>query len=293
MTDTTQFGEVAPTETAPVQVTDENLDKLFEEQKNEEVQTKEATKEEVKEETKEEPKVNLGALHEERARRKALQAELKQVNERLAQEAAWRQQNETILQERLAAMQQNRPQIDPNENPVQYLSQKQEETQKMLADFQKRQEEQDQRVAQERSAQQISQYVEAEERRFATEKPDYLQAVGFAKEFKAKEYRTFGYSEEQIAHLVNADAVAIVQRALQIGESPANMAYQYALSVGFKPQVNAEKKLDMMEAGQKAAKPSSGGSKDTGTLSLEQLASMSDDDFGKITDAQFRKLMGG
>ena len=286
MTDTTQFGESAPA--APVEVTAENVDQLLKEQENEGLQTQETEAKEVK---KEEPKVNLGALHEERARRKALEAEKRQLTEQIAQIQAERAKNEQMIRDRLAALQQ--PQINPQEQPVEYLANEQKQTREMLADMQRRQQEQEQRQQQEIGMQRFAQAIQADEQAFAKENSDYMQAVAFAKERKASEYRAFGYSDQEVQEFVQADAISIAQRALQLGESPARLVYEYAKTVGFKPQVSAEKKLGMMEAGQKAAKPSSSGGKDSATLSLEQLASMNSDDFSKITDAQFKKLMGG
>lgn len=288
MTDTAQIVETAEPE-APV-VTNENVDSLLQEQKDAETSPIEKT-----EEKKEEPKVNLGALHEERARRKALEAEKRDLSERLNQQMEWRQQNEQTLNERLAALMPRQQQIDPNENPVQYLAEQQRQTQEVIEKMRQEQTQQQTANSQAEAVNRFTQHVQADEKRFEAEKPDYMQAVAFAKEFKAKEYKTFGYSDSEAAQMVNNDALGIAQRALQLGGSPAEFAYQYALTIGFKPTVGAEKKLSMMEAGQKAAKPSSGGGKDTGSVTLEQLVSMSSDDFAKATssDAAWKKLMGG
>lgn len=286
MTDTAQIVETAAP-AAPVEVTAENVDALLDQQRETPQETHEVEK-------KEEPKVNLGALHEERARRKALEAEKRSLSEQLAQQQAWRQQNEQTLNERLAALMPRQPQIDPNENPVGYLAEEQRATRAEIQKLQEAQRAQIENNSQLEAINRFSQHVQSDEQRFSVEKPDYLQAVAYAKEFKAKEYRAFGYSEDEVRGMVNNDALSIAQRALQLGGSPAEYAYQYALTVGFKPSVGAEKKLSMMEAGQKAAKPSGGGGKDTGSVTLEQLVSMSPEDFEKATSGgAFKKLMGG
>jgi hypothetical protein len=294
MTDITQTGEGAPAVPAsPVEVNSENIDQLFEQQRGaESAESTPEAKNEVKEEKREEPKVNLGALHEERMRRKAAEAKVREYNAELNQLRQWRQQNEAILQERLAALQQPKS-YDPEKQPVEYLANEQKRTQELLAELNKRSEQQEQLMQAERAAMQFRNHVIAEEEKFAKDQPDYLKAIDYAKKFKASEYRALGYGDEEVAAALQQDIIGIATRALQLGESPAKLAWQYALAVGFKPSVSPEKKLNMMEAGQKATKPSSGGSQDTATLSLDVLASMSNEDFAKLSESDFRKVMGG
>ena len=97
MTETTQ--NVAPE--APVEVTNENVDQLLEQEKTGEVPAEEV----VKEEKREQPNVPLGALHEERMKRRSFEAKTRELESQLAQQMSWRQQNEQILNERLNALQ--------------------------------------------------------------------------------------------------------------------------------------------------------------------------------------------
>ena len=285
-----------------VEVTNENVDQLLAEQqkadeqaptdvKPDESQTTEQSQE--KKHDGPEPKVPLGALHEERMRRKAAEAQMQELRRQNEEYNKWRAQNEQILAERLAAL-QPKPQIDPVENPVGFLANQQAETQKLIAQFQEEQRQQQEQQRHNAALQQFTHIVTTSEQQFAKEKPDYFEAVNYAKAFKAKEYMTFGYSEQEAKQLVDQDAIGIAQRALQLGENPANLAYQYALTAGYKPSVNAEQKLNMMEAGQKASKPS-GGSGKSPTPSLEALLAMSDDDSYRATkdDNAFKKLVGG
>lgn len=279
----------------PIEVTDANVDQLLEQQRQEEAPA-EAKHEEPAEKKHDgpEPKVPLGALHEERMRRKALEAEKSQLAKELEENRRWRQENEQILAERLAALQQKQ-QIDPAENPVGYLATQQQETQKMLAEMQENQRKQNEQYQQNVAMQQFAIHVQRDEEAFISKTPDYSQAAQHAREFKEKEYMTFGFTPEQAKEQVDRDAIAIAQRALQLGESPANLFYQYAVNVAkYQPQVNGEQKLNMMEAGQKASKPS-GGSGKSPTLTLETLASMSSEEFARATSDEdaFRRLMGG
>lgn len=288
--------------TDTTEVTNENVDQLLGEQQKADEQTptnngasEEKTEEQGHEKKHDgpEPKVPLGALHEERMRRKAAEAKLQESQRQMDEYNAWRTNNEKILSERLAALQQ-KPQIDPAENPVGFLASQQAETQKLIETLQREQRQQQENNEKNAVLQQFAQVVAQSEQQFAKEKPDYFEAVNYAKAFKAKEYMTFGYSEQEAAQLVNQDTVGIAQRALQLGENPAYLAYQYALTAGYKPSVSGEQKLNMMEAGQKASKPSGGGGKSP-ALTLESLASMSNEDFARATadESAFRKLMGG
>lgn len=277
---------------AEVQVTNENVDQLLEQQKTPEQKTEEVVQEEKKHDGPE-PKVPLGALHEERMRRKAVEAQMQELRRQNEENQKWRNENEQKLAERIAALQPKQA-IDPAENPVGYLATQQYETQKMLAEMQEAQRKQESMQQQNAAMQQFASHVQRDEEVFTSKTPDYSDAAKFAREFKTKEYMTFGFTQEQAEAQVNNDAFAIAQRALQLGESPANLFYNYAKTVGYKPQANGEQKLSMMEAGQKASKPS-GGSGKSPTLTLETLVSMSSEDFARATsdEAAFRKLMGG
>lgn len=287
MTDVAAFGE-----TPAPEVTTENVDALIEQQKGAEpAPTEEKT--EKHEKSEEVPKVPIHALHEERLRRKALEAEKRALAEEVANFKREREENTRMLQERFAAMQKQ--QINPQEQPLEYLTELHKQQQEAIQRIESQTQEQERRRSEEMAINRFHHFVKSDEESFAAQNPDYLKAVGFAKEHKFKEYTALGYSEEEAIAAVQQDAVGIAQRALQIRESPAKLAYEYAKSIGYKPSVDAEKKLGMMEAGQKASKPSSGGGNDTGKLTIEHLASLSNEDFHKLnlTDEQFRKVMGG
>lgn len=289
MTDVATFGEPSASAPAP-EVTAENVDTLLAEQKGTETAP---AAEEKHEKTEEVPKVPIHALHEERLRRKALESEKRAMAEEIAAFKREREENTRMLQERYAAMQKQ--QINPQEQPLEYLTELHKQQQEAIQRIENQTKEQERQRSESEAINKFYHHVKTDEDNFSKETPDYMKAVGFAKEQKVKEYMSLGYAQEEAIAAMQQDAMGIAQRALQLGESPARLAYEYAKTIGYKPSVDAEKKLGMMEAGQKASKPSSGGGNDTGKLTIEHLASLSTEEFNKLnlTDADLRKVMGG
>jgi hypothetical protein len=278
----------APTEsTAAPEVTHEQIE-ASQAAPSEQSQTESA------EEHKEEPKVNLGALHEERAKRRQLQAEAAELRQKLAAQHEQLAQRIAYIELLAQRQQSNQKPIDYNEDPVAFLATQNAQIQEKLEAQEREKQEQRQANWQQEQTRQFVAAVNQSEAEFAKSNPDYLDAIAHAKSAKAREYMAVGYTQEQAQQLVLQDAAAIAQRAIQFGENPAEMAYNLAKTMGYKPKPNAEKKLEMMAEGQKAAKPSSGSAAFKGATKLEQIANMSVDEFAKATEGDnWAKLMGG
>lgn len=247
----------------------------------------------VKEEPKAEPKaeetkppklVPLEALHESRIkerewRDKAVQVE-KEAKERFEK-----------LEQRLERL-ANPPPAVPTfaDDPAGNLQHQVAETKAELAAV--RQESANARKNQEASQfeQQIAATTQASEVTFAKEHPDYLNAVQHLQAIADKNLLMMGVGDPaQRQAQIRKDALAMSLKSLQMGKSPAEVAYQLAVNYGYKagsePAKTSEaaKKIETIQAGQKTGSLPAGGSKTT-ALTLSALEQMDDDDFNKLVD---------
>lgn len=241
--------------------------------------------------------VPYGALAEERARRKELQRELQ-----TAMEARQRLQGRLDLLHDLA-QQQGAP-VDANEADVA----------------------RDEATAPEPAAQETGDAVEAQAesafrtqlmvsvRDFVRDRPDFLDAYQHAREARVSELVALGYAPQEALSITFDNELEIIQNAYTTGRNPAHVIYDYARQRGYRGGESAAvpvgrdaaaasrgnamseaEKVAMAARGQAASKSLSaaaGGS--TGTLTLEALAGMSDEEFAEATrgDRWHRLLKG-
>lgn len=244
---------------------------------------------EVKEAPKEEPKEKLvpyGALHEERQKRKEMQARAEQIE----RESAERFKK---LEERLAKLANPEPKVPAfHEDPANHLKHEVESLKPVTQEV-----EQLKKTFQEQAAvQELARRVTAAEAEFAKDKPDYMEAVNFLKATVDRNLQLLGVddpSERMVA--VNEQAANLARVALQKGKNPAQVAYELARNYGYqakKTEPDLEKKIETIEKGQKLPAMPSGGRKEQ-ALSLAALEQMDDDEFNKLIDdpAQWKKLI--
>lgn len=237
--------------------------------------------------------VRLGALHEERQRRKELAEELARTREQSAADRA-------RLEERLNAIAQSfkQPEQPPKPlEPAERLARLEQELQ------QRAQVEQQQRAAYE-AQQRFNNDVRSFENKFAAANQDYYDAVEFAKDVRRQDYLKLGLDADTAEELVMNDAQKLALDSLRRGIDPAERFYNYAKANGWgapkepekpaAPPEDAAAKLKTIEAGQKAAKSlgAAPGSSQP-ALTLQALADMSDEDFAKIDAKTWKKMMGG
>jgi hypothetical protein len=107
---------------------------------------------------------------------------------------------------------------------------------------------------------------------------------------------------EAIAERVGQEQAQAALQWAQQGMNPAEVAYALAKARGYQPkgqttqqpQQTAEEKIAAQQRGTSAARGlGSGGGATRGKLTAQALASMSDEDFAKLTDAEFKQAMGG
>ena len=225
--------------------------------------------------------VPLAALHEERERRKELAEQVKR-------EAAERQKLESRFEElkqRLAAPPPPpAPEIpaldvDPVANFDARLRQQEMARQQFEAERQ-----QQSQVASFHAA------VAQAEAAYRAQATDYDAAVAHLQRTFETEAQFMGISPGDIAR-----SVAVT--ALQNGRNPAEVAYNLAKSRGYtgaKPAATAADGMAAIERGQAATGSAANApAAAEANLTANRLANMSLKDFAQVSDADFRKLMGG
>jgi hypothetical protein len=246
----------------------------------------EAPKEgEVKPDTPEEPKVeklvSLGALHEERQKRKKLQAELEQTRQRTA-----------LLEGRFQQLyeaQQPRPQApDPND-PLAVIGHEQQMTRAQLQELAQRAYAEDQRKQAEQQKQQLVGWYQGQAAEFVKESPDFQGAYEHMRTLRVAEFQAMGYNAQQIAHALEQDELQLAWTGYQTGQNPAQIIYKMAQGTGYKgkKEVPGEEKIQTLKKGVEASKTLGVGGATAGNPTPEQIANMSDSEF-----AEFKSKLG-
>jgi hypothetical protein len=233
--------------------------------------------------------VPLAALHEERRARQALQA---QIQERDRQHAEQMQRINQRL-EMLTTPQKQMP--DREQDPVGYLDER--IGQVALTQQQLMQQQQAERHAQQQAQalEQVKSHVVAVANEFAKQTPDLGEAVNYMNAMRTRELIVQGNDPQQAAYLAGKELdEAAIQWAVQ-GRNPAQTAYEFAKARGYTPKASgAAEKIAAQQKGTAAAKSlGGGGAVSAGKLTAEALANMSDADFSKLTDSDWRQAMGG
>lgn len=243
---------------------------------------------EKKEEPKEEKKVNYGALHEERMRRKeaverakALEAERDELIRRL-------QQN-----------QPKQPEVSYDDDPMEVMRRETLQMKQVLlaqANAAKQQNEEAkywERVAQSEAA-------------FKQDKPDFDAAVEFLAKSRIEELKDLGWGDEDAKKVLRDEIKWISDKAYADEVNPAERFYNLALRRGYaakQPEAPAtsaiEEKLDRIEKGMKTNRALPPASKSVKMdLTPEALADMNVDALTNLHgqtdfDKAWQKLFGG
>jgi hypothetical protein len=281
----------------------QELDPLDKEEEGQEVekeateQPKEEPKEAVEGEAKEEeqkppekpPKgfVPQGALHEERARRKAAIEESTRIR---AENEQYRQVMEQRFAQIQTALQQHSQPKAPSfeDDPVNALKHGVETTQQQLEQIRAYQQHEWQRQQDMAAQQQVKSRLESavadDVREFMETAPDYLDAYKDLKEKRFKQYTALGYPPEQSWQIVNQEEYQLAATAFQNGRSPAQAVYEMALAYGYtkkeaKQASDNVQKMETLQKGVKAASSLGSGGTPTGKLTVDSIAQMNDDEF--------------
>lgn len=243
-------------------------------------------------------RIPLKILHEERERHK--------------RELEARAKREALLEDRLQKLQEavekeKQPPAPPppkfEDDPAAYLRYVQEQTGKSVDELRGHIIEKERAQEHAEKARQVQAFLEADEQSFIQEAPDFRKATDFLAQHRDKELlEDWGITDPaQRQALVKQDFLAHTQACLQHGQSSARRLYALAQQRGYKAETQAatatagaEEKIAMLEKGQRAARSlSNAGGKVPGTLTLESLASMSDEEFKSASAGKnWAKLFG-
>lgn len=185
------------------------------------------------------------------------------------------------------------------------------QTQQQLVEFNawKAQQEAAQRQHTERLTQEtaLRSAVAAQETQFRAETPDYDAAVGFVVQQRGKELSRLGLDPVAIQNALAHEAVQIAATALQRGLNPAEVIYGIAQDRGYArkaeaaaapvataPAVDPAQQLRTVARGTDAARSTNtAGAPGDRNLTLDRLLKMDDSEFAKMSENEFRKIMGG
>lgn len=236
--------------------------------------------------------VPQGALHQERERRKAAEAQTQDFQRQMAE-----------LQAQIAKLTAPPPAEIVVPDPVlqpEAFKQFQIDQIKQRAAENAQREQQARESAQE---QQIMARVTHDVQQFRAATPDYDQAFQHAVKVRREELAFYGNSPEQIDQQIEVDVRAIVQQAYSQGKNPGELFYGYAKMRGYSaapvaPPAAAAQVTALAEAQrQTASMATAGGPSSDGGVTIEALAKMSEAELSAIPkakrDEMMRKAMGG
>lgn len=222
--------------------------------------------------------VPLGAIQEARNENKALKKELEDFKQKWT---GGEQKLNTLLQR----LQGDKPEPPAFEkDPLANLKAKNDA---LEADLKTIKEAEERRGKESESNNQLAEFqrnVVAAERTFAKANPDYAEAVAKVQDIWRAELETAGVPENFIEHTLARRGAQFTHAALQKEQNPAEAVYKLAQRYGYKKaeskkdEPNKDKeKLATIAKGQEAEKSLTGG-KGASEMSLEALATMSDEE---------------
>lgn len=272
-----------------------NNEGSFKEIKNEEInkeEVKEIAKESevveekvVEEKPKEEKKVNLGALHEERAKRKAEAEKARKAEERAAE-------LERQLQQYL---QKQEPTYE--EDPLEVLRREHEQVKQVLIAEAK------QKLAY-NEEQQYWEKVRIDEEQFKADKPDFDEAISYLANSRIEELKDLGWDEQSAQKILKDEIKWITDKAYEDDVNPAERFYNLSKRRGFKAaetskvNENSDEKFKILKKGVETNKPLPPASKSANhDLTAESLADMKVDALSSLKgqtefDKAWAKLFG-
>lgn len=225
-------------------------------------------------EPKEEKTVSLSALHEERQRRKELQAQIAKMEERFE---AFRQSLEKPKEA---------PAPSYEEDPGAHLLHEVGTVKKTAEELRAWREQQEQASIQDQTIRQWAQRFNATEQAFSQDHPDYNDAASYLRNSRLREYKVLGWSEPQAQQALINETIQIGMYAESQGKNPAEVFYTLARDRGYQPK-SPEQSASTLEKLKKNVERTSTlgpGGKSNAAPSLADIAAMDDDEFDKATE---------
>lgn len=232
--------------------------------------------------------VPLAALHEERRARQALQAELAQTRRENAE-------NMQRINQRLESLAPKAQLPDRDAQPVEYLDHRLNEVSQAQQYILQRDQQREQQAGQQAAIARVQSAVINQAASFAKETADFGDAVNHLNAMRTRELIALGadpaQAETQAVQELDQAAMAWAAQ----GRNAAQTSYELAKARGFTSRTQTpDQRIEAQRKGTAAAKSlGGGGAVSGGKLTAEALANMSDDDFAKLSESQFRQAMGG
>lgn len=263
-------------------------------------------------ETGKQRKVDYGAFHSERERRKAAEAEGQKLREEVAKFNGRLETLQQLAQQTKAKPETEQPVVIPdvNTDPVGHFKAQLEISNSKIEGFSKWQQSQESDRQALNNVQELSRIALQSETEFSKTTPDYGEAANYLKASRSAELKAMGYAQGAIDQFILQDAVTIAAQALGAKLSPASVIYETAKARGYQVKAVAAaaarpapaavqssdaQKIATVAKGQ-AATQSLGqvNGESVPDLSPESILKMSDAEFAKwANDDNWRKLMGG
>lgn len=241
----------------------------------------------------------LDELRGERKKRQEYEAELRQLREQQARIderlRLWQEQQQRPAQP------EPQPIPEPEDDPFaahRALRGEVEKLKQLAAGYQQQTEE-------ERLAHQIIRQAATSEAQFRKENPDYDEAVEFFKASKRAELTALGVPLHMHDQVIAQDALKLAHYALQNGQNPSALAFQFAKARGWQPKPKAEEQEggpseQIERIANVVAKSKSlsqvGGSASGRKLDAKTLANMDSDEFAALMSKDpklFKRIMTG
>lgn len=223
--------------------------------------------------------VPLGAVQEARNENKTLKRELDELKTK------WTggEQKLNALLERLQGPKEEVPAYD--KDPLAHLKSKNQELEDKIKALSEVEEKRGKETEASNQIQDLQNKILAAERSFVSEKKDYAEAVGKVQEVWRAEYEAAGVPEQLIESMLARKGLQFSYAAMQKDQNPAEAVYKLAHRYGYKPAADESQKdkdkLKTIAKGQEAEKSLSSG-KGAGDMSLEALATMSDEEMDEF-----------
>jgi hypothetical protein len=248
--------------------------------------------------------VPLGALHEERNKRKEAERAMRTLREEMQ-----RISGQLDVLKGVAPQAQPAPKPTVADAPIEALEQ--------VVQYVEQDRAERQNVAQ---YHEFTNAVNAAEREFAAKTPDFQAAVDFLHQGRLAEMKAIGYPDQayidpatgqripSAAEIIAQEAIGISSTAFQQGVNPAERFYALARARGYSAKAaettepsdgaktaaaleKAADKLATIAKGQQASKSlSSAGGASNDALTLEAIASMDEEEFAKISDKVWKRM---
>lgn len=211
-----------------------------------------------------------------------------------------RQEAERRLQEYEAA--QAKPEAkapeyaDPLIDPAGHRQWAEFQAAKSQQSIEQMQQQQQQQIETQQRVQEASRF----EQEFMAKTPDYNDAMQFLQTSRVSELRAQGLGDQEINKQIMTDANSIFDAAKTAGMNPAELLYMQSKSRGFAAPApapegpsEAEKVVALAAAQKSTEGVSTTGAPQEGKLTVAALADMSEQELSKLSDEDFKRVMGG